>query len=317
MRFVTVRLPGAVPGRVGVLSGEMVHLLRGSHRLIDLLGDDGATLRAAGAAALADPDGVVALAGAVLGAPIPEPPSIRDFMTFESHAAGTGRLFRPDRPIVEQWYAAPAFYFTNPAAVGGPYDDVPVPPGCQQLDFECEVAAVVGREGHDLDPDEATAHIAGYLLCNDWSARDLQFAESRVGLGPVKGKDSTTTLGPWLVTPDELEPHRQGTSFAVTLTAVVNGREIGRDRMDSMYWSFGEMLAYASRGTRLRPGDVLASGTCGGGCLAETWGRLGWEAGLAAAPPLQPGDVVEISATGLGSLRNRVVAGVTPRPLRR
>ena len=165
------------------------------------------------------------------------------------------------------WYELPVFYFSNPAALVGPFDDLPMPPGTKELDFELEVGAVVGRGGSDLDPSDAEASIAGFCVMNDWSARDVQRREMRLSMGPVKGKDFATTLGPWLVTPDELEPHQKAKAYDLTMTASVNGREYSRASLADIYWSFGEMLAYASRGTRLVPGDVIGSGTCGTGCI--------------------------------------------------
>lgn len=190
---------------------------------------------------------------------------------------------------------------------------MPIPPGCRVFDFELEVAAVIGRAGRDLTPAQARDHIAGYLIMNDWSARDLQSREMQVNLGPAKGKDTATTLGPWLVTADELEPYRDAGGFLrLALTVSVNGTEIGRDLLSNMGWPFEELVAYASRGTWVRPGDVLGSGTCGnGGCLAELWGLRGRQ----DPPPLGPGDVVEIEVEGIGAVRNTVVAGVDPVPL--
>lgn len=203
------------------------------------------------------------------------------------------------------------FYFTNPYAVVGPYDDVPVPPGCRTFDFELEVAAVIGTAGSDLSVAEAEHHIAGYTILNDWSARDVQAHEMRAHLGPAKGKDTVTTLGPVLVTADELRPFRHGASFDLAMRVSVNDVVIGEDRLSNMAWSFAEMVAYASRGTWVRPGDVLGSGTCGGGCLAELWGRHGRD----AVPPVRPGDVVTMTVEQLGTIRNRVVAGVEPREI--
>ena len=135
---------------------------------------------------------------------------MRDFLTFEQHVEGMVKLHDPPRDVHPQWYEAPTFYFSNPHSVVGAHDDVPVPPGCAVFDYELEVAAVIGRDGSDLDAGAARAtHIAGYTIFNDWSARDLQFAEMQVGLGPAKGKDSAITLGPWIVTADELEPYRR------------------------------------------------------------------------------------------------------------
>ena len=241
-----------------------------------------------------------------------EAPSVRDFVAFEEHvegmAAGGGGT------VPAQWYQAPTFYFTNPYALIGAHDDVAVPPGCQLLDYELEVAVVVGRDGTSLSPEQAREHIFGYTVLNDWSARDLQRREMGVHLGPAKGKDFATTLGPWLVTADELEPYRDADGFlALDLRASVNGELTGQDLLSNMGWPFEELIAYASRGAQVRAGDVLGSGTCGnGGCLAELWGRNG----KTDPPPLRPGDVVELAVEGIGTVRNRVVEGLTLPPVR-
>jgi 2-keto-4-pentenoate hydratase/2-oxohepta-3-ene-1,7-dioic acid hydratase in catechol pathway len=241
------------------------------------------------------------------------PPTVRDFVTFEEHVEGVRRSLDRARYVPDQWYAAPTFYFSNPYSILGPGDEVPMPPGSRLLDFELEVAAVIGRPGRDLTPQESRDVIVGYTIFNDWSARDLQQAEMKVGLGPAKGKDTATTLGPWLVTAEELEPYRDDDGFLdLDLTASVNGQQVGHDRLCHMGWTFEEMVAYASRGTWVRPGDVLGSGTCGnGGCLAELWGRNG----QLVPPPLQPGDVVTLTVEGIGELTNAVVPGVAPVPI--
>ncbi|MFI0187051.1 fumarylacetoacetate hydrolase family protein [Streptomyces sp. NPDC017082] len=268
-------------------------------------------LLAAGAAALDAPPGPHVSQVRLL--PPLQPASVRDFVTFEEHVEGVRRSVEGTGGVPEQWYAAPTFYFTNPHAVYGPHDDIPVPPGSAVLDFELEVAAVIGREGRDLTPEQARDHIVGYTVFNDWSARDLQSAEMKVGLGPCKGKDTATTLGPYLVTADELEPFRDAEGFLrLALTAEVNGEVVGRDLLSHMSWTFEEMTAYASRGTRVVPGDVLGSGTCGnGGCLAELWGRSGKQ----VPPPLKPGDTVTLTVEGIGSVSSTVVPGPDPVPL--
>ncbi|MFD4600568.1 fumarylacetoacetate hydrolase family protein [Streptomyces sp. NPDC058464] len=242
-----------------------------------------------------------------------QPPTVRDFVTFEEHVEGVRRSVDGASGVPEQWYAAPTFYFTNPYAVYGPYDDVPVPPGSGLLDFELEVAAVIGKEGRDLTVRQARDHIVGYTVLNDWSARDLQSAEMRVGLGPCKGKDTATTLGPYLVTADELDEYRDPDGFLrLALTAEINGEVVGRDLLSNMSWTFEEMVAYASRGTVVRPGDVLGSGTCGnGGCLAELWGLRGRQ----DPAPLKPGDTVALTVEGIGTVSNTVVAGPDPVPV--
>ncbi|WP_406174816.1 fumarylacetoacetate hydrolase family protein [Streptomyces sp. NBC_00996] len=242
-----------------------------------------------------------------------EPRTVRDFVTFEEHVEGVRRSVDGAAGVPDAWYDAPTFYFTNPYAVLGPYDDVPVPPGAQVLDFELEVAAVIGREGRDLTPEQARDHIVGYTVFNDWSARDLQSREMRVGLGPCKGKDTAATLGPYLVTAEELDAYRDAEGFLrLALTAEVNGEVVGKDLLSNMSWTFEEMVAYASRGTVVRPGDVLGSGTCGnGGCLAELWGVRGRR----EPPPLKPGDTVTLTVEGIGTTSNTVVPGTDPVPI--
>jgi 2-keto-4-pentenoate hydratase/2-oxohepta-3-ene-1,7-dioic acid hydratase in catechol pathway len=228
-----------------------------------------------------------ALADVFLLPPVPEPPSVRDFFAYEGHVA-TGFRLR-DREVPEAWYAAPAFYFSNPASIHGPGQPVRRPEGCQWLDFELEIGAVVGEGGE----------IAGYTLLNDWSARDLQLREMAVGLGPAKGKDFATSLGPWLVTPDEL-PLRDG-RLELEATVHLNGEELVRSAAAAMHWSWPQLAAQAARETRLRPGDVLGSGTLHRGCLLELNAEGGEPRWLA------PGDVVTLEAPGLGALTAPVV----------
>jgi len=299
--------------RVAAVQNDALHPLPGVHSLTEIIAGGGGleALLDAGAAALDAPPGP-ALAEVRLLPPL-RPASIRDFVAFEEHVEGVRRSVDGASGVPEQWYAAPTFYFTNPHAVFGPYDDIPYPPGSDALDFELEVGAVIGREGSDLTPEQVRDHILGYTVVNDWSARDLQSAEMTVGLGPCKGKDTATTLGPCLVTADELEPCRDGDGLLrLALTARVNGQVVGSDLLSNMSWTFEEMAAYVSRGTRVVPGDVLGSGTCGnGGCLAELWGRNGRR----SPPPLKPGDTVTLTVEGIGSVSNTVVHGTAPVPL--
>jgi len=291
--------------RVGVVDGDVVHLLDGVGVTELLAADPDERNRIAGASTVD-----VRLADARLLPPV-EPPSIRDFVTFEEHVEGMVMGGGgPEAEIAPEWYEAPTFYFTNPASLVGAFDDVAVPPGCETLDYELEVAAVVGRAGRDLDPSAARDHIAAYTVLNDWSARDLQNREMRVLLGPAKGKDFSTTLGPWLVTADELDAHRSGDRLDLELEVRLNDAKVGDDTLANMAWSFEEMLAYASRGADVLAGDVLGSGTCGAGCLAELWGRRGRR----EPPPLRPGDVVTMRVEGIGTIRNRIVAGAEPVP---
>jgi len=212
-------------------------------------------------------------------APVPRPPSVRDAYAFEEHIKNAARVTgRPGVP--DEWYELPVFYFSNPAAIYGPDDDIPFPAGSNELDYELEVAAVIGADGA----------IGGFTIMNDWSARDLQRREMKVGLGPAKGKDFATSLGPVIVTPDELGDLR------LEMVARVNGEERSRGNLGDMYHSWDAILERASANTQLVPGDVIGSGTCGTGCILEH-GDGRW---------LQPGDVVELEVDGIGVLRNRV-----------
>ena len=223
----------------------------------------------------------------------------------------------------DAWYDAPTFYFTNPHAILGPDDEVCFPGASRARDLELEVAVVVGKPGSSLSVDEAAQHVFGYTIMNDWSARDVQGREMQVGLGPAKGKDFGTTLGPWIVTADELEPYRDADGFLdLWCTVTVNGDEIGRDLLSDMGWTFETHDRLRVSRQRVEPGDVLGSGTVGnGGCLAELWGRRG-TAGPAPAPAGRRGHP-DRRRSGLpdqhgGSRRAcaRTSAGTSTRPRR-
>jgi len=295
---------------VGLIVDDRIHALEPGAKLLDLLEDEGRKLAGFADMSSRDPFEVFELSAVALLPPVSRPPSVRDFYAFEQHVR-TARQ-RRGLEMDPDWYELPVFYFSNPAAVIGDGADVPIPPGSSELDFELEVAAIVGLEGSNLDPATAERHIAGYCVMNDWSARDLQRREMKLSMGPVKGKDFATSVGPWLTTPDELEPYRSGRAFDLTMTATVNGVEYSRASLADIYWSFGEMLAYASRGTTLVPGDVIGSGTCGTGCILE----LSLVHGSEAYPWLKPGDEVTLDVEHLGRLTNRVVEGPPLTPLR-
>ncbi|GHO71165.1 fumarylacetoacetase [Ktedonobacter sp. SOSP1-52] len=236
-----------------------------------------------------------------LMAPIPEPPTLRDFYAFEQHVKA-GRATR-GLEMIPEWYQVPTFYFSNTSEIYGPDELVPYPTGSQELDIELEIACVIGREGKNISVEEAESYIAGYTIMNDWSARDFQRLDMKLNLGPGKGKDFATSLGPWLVTPDELAERRSGSGeserYDMTMLARVNGQEISRGNFQQIYYSFPQMIAYASRNARLRPGDVIGSGTVGTGCLLEI--------GTSVHPWFQPGETIELEIEGIGILRNTIV----------
>ncbi len=268
--------------------------------VLTLLTDADAMARAA---ASAGP--VVALSELVFLPPI-QPATFRDFSVFEQHIEGAIKTTgRADAKVPEAWYERPVAYFSNPHGVSGHGAAIEVPPGCEAMDLELEVAVVIGRAGRNISPEDAEGYIAGYTIWNDWSARDLGGLDMRLPFGQFKGKDFANTIGPWIVTPDELEQYRSGDRFELELTAAVNGVELGTDTLANMAWSFPELVAYASKGAWIGAGDVIGSGTSGFGCLLEFWGNNGRR----EPPPLQPGDVVTLTVEGIGVLENRVVEG--------
>jgi 2-keto-4-pentenoate hydratase/2-oxohepta-3-ene-1,7-dioic acid hydratase in catechol pathway len=309
MRWATYTSSRDGTQHAAVLIEENLYALPAGTSLLDLLTTGHEALSAAAAQARANPFEVLSLSDAPMAAPIPVPPSLRDFMAFEAHVVDSmAALGAQVDPV---WYQQPAFYFTNPAAVLGPTDPNPIAPGSTQWDYELEVAAIIGTPGKDLDPATAESHIAGFTILCDWSARDLQATEMAVNLGPAKGKDTATSLGPLLVTPDELEPFRHGNGYRLAMTAAVNGTPYSSGTWADLHWSFGQMLAYASRGTELRAGDVIGSGTVGTGCILE----LSRVRGIENYPWLQPGDIVELTVEHLGTITSTVTAGTQPIPL--
>ncbi|WP_313823286.1 fumarylacetoacetate hydrolase family protein [Citricoccus sp.] len=235
------------------------------------------------------------------------PSTIRDFVAFEEHVEGVSAGVEGKSNVAAEWYQAPTFYFTNPHTVSGT-SAVIRPPVCDRLDFELELAVVIGggpqAPESNLDVAQSESVIFGYCVMNDWSARDLQAREMQVRLGPAKGKDFGMTLGPWIVTADEFAQYLDNDGFlAVRAEAYVNGELVGEDLVSNMGWPFPELIAYASRNSRVVTGDVLGSGTVGnGGCLGELWGRNG---GLVPSP-LTPGDSVRLVIEGIGEIQNTV-----------
>lgn len=232
-----------------------------------------------------------------LHAPL-HPTTLRDAYAFEQHVKTANK--NRGRDVPKEWYDFPVFYYTNPHSIFGPEEKIPYPPYTSQLDYELEIAVVIGKAGMNIKADEAEGHIFGYTIFNDWSARDVQRAEMKVGLGPAKGKDFASSLGPLIVTREALADRAVGRPgvYDLALAARVNGVEMSRGNLKDIFWSFGEIIARASQSAMLYPGDVIGSGTVGTGCLLElTKGQGPW---------LQPGDVVELDVERIGILRNTI-----------
>lgn len=321
MKLATFIAPDGAQ-HIGVVDAAIDGMTHGSARVADLTasGPDPAfrdmlSLIEAGPAAL-DRARAVAAAPAVshalssvrLLAPLPRPPRLRDFLCFELHVRqsranrylfgmGTARLDPATIEIARVWYERPIYYKGNTFSVVGPDAEIRWPSYSTIIDYELEIALVVGRGGVNVRAEDAAAYIFGYTIFNDFSARDAQYIEMQGQLGPAKGKDFDTgnAMGPWIVTADEI-PDPQ----AMTMTARVNGETWSRGTSGTMQHGFREILAYASLDETLHPGEVLGSGTVGGGCGNEL-GRF-----------LKHGDVVELEVTGIGVLRNRIVAPHVP-----
>lgn len=315
MRLVTFQHPdvGFDP-QAGVLQGDRVlpvHRLLGEAEpisMVELLQQGPEFLAGVRAASLgfdeAYRDAVELPAGSAVAvwesrllAPVPWPGALRDFYAFEGHVATA--YGKRGREVPRAWYEVPVFYFGHTGTIVGPDEAVRKPAETSELDFELELACVIGQAGRDIPATAAWEYVAGLTIMNDWSARDVQRQEMSVGLGPAKGKDFATSLGPALVTLDEVVDRFDGERHDLGMIARINGDEVTRGNAGTIYWTFAEMIERASRNVELMPGDVIGSGTVGGGCLLE----LGTE----VHPWLQLGDEVELEIERLGRLRNVVV----------
>jgi 2-keto-4-pentenoate hydratase/2-oxohepta-3-ene-1,7-dioic acid hydratase in catechol pathway len=228
-----------------------------------------------------------------LRAPLPRPNSLRDFMVVEEHVR------RGLKSVPEEWFKIPVYYTGNVEEIYGPDDVVPWPGYTEKLDYELELCAVIGKPGRRIPPERAAEHIVGYTLYNDWSARDIQMREMSVGIGPGMGKHFGSSIGPAIATSDELDRD------SIEMVATIDGEEWSRGVLGTMRFSFEEIIAWISQEQTLYPGDLLGSGTVGGGC------------GLELDRWIEPGSTVELSATGIGVLRNEVgEKGAGPRRAR-
>ena len=322
MRLVSFSPKGAGSSALGLLEDGFVLELNRAAALLDVP-DAGPTLLASMESLLTDWDHGLAVAretmaraagassqarerlavarhptdAVAIHPPVRRPPSIRDFYSFETHVRNARA--RRGLPVPPEWYEFPVFYFSNPGALVGHGETVHKPAWTDALDYELEIACVIGKEARDVRAEDWRSVVAGFTILNDWSARDVQRREMAVGLGPAKGKDFATSLGPALVTQDELEPRRQGDRHDLKMVARVNGRTLSSANARDMHYTFGQMIARASQDVYLFPGDVIGSGTAGGGCLLELGPEVHrW---------LQQGDEVTLEIELLGALTNRIV----------
>ncbi|MCI0611589.1 fumarylacetoacetate hydrolase family protein [bacterium] len=244
-------------------------------------------------------------------APVPHPTSCRDGYAFRQHVEAARRNRKVE--MIKEFEQYPVFYFTNHNSITGPGEIYCMPDHFQKLDFELEAGIVIGKQGRNIQAKDADQYIAGYMIMNDWSARTLQMEEMLLNLGPAKGKDFATSIGPWLVTPDELEQfvippktNHTGTNHNLKMVCRVNGVQVSEGNLGDMDWTFAEIIERASYGVDLLPGDVIGSGTVGTGCFLELNGT-----GLLNNPSYQPqwlkeGDIVELEIANLGILQNTI-----------
>ncbi len=289
MRFATVSTPRAL-ARPALVSNDRVYPLP--------FADMQAVIKAgARAAAKRAERESFAMDEVKFHAPL-VPTTLRDAYAFEQHVKTANQ--NRGREVPEEWYQFPVFYFTNPHSIFGPDDIIPNPHYSNALDYELEIAVIIGKGGRDIKPEEAAAHIFGYTIFNDWSARDVQREEMKVGLGPAKGKDFASSLGPLIVTREAIADKAENRAgvYDLKMAARVNGVEMSRGNFKDMFWSFGEIIARASDTVDLQPGDVIGSGTVGTGCLLELT--------KAEGPWLKEGDVVELEIEQIGILKNTI-----------
>jgi 2-keto-4-pentenoate hydratase/2-oxohepta-3-ene-1,7-dioic acid hydratase in catechol pathway len=282
MRFVTFSDKSGA-GRLGAVIDDMIVELDGT--MLGLLQGGPAALDAA-RASLKKAAATRPLKDARLKAALPDPGALRDFFAFEEHAKAGAK--RRDEELPGEWYEIPAYYKGNHREIYGPEDTIPWPSYTRKLDFECEIACVVGKQGRNLTPEAAADHIFGYMIFNDVSARDIQRKEMLLRMGPTKGKDFANVFGPMLVTADEVDPR------ALTMKIRVNGEIWSEGRFRDQHWGFPTMVSYVSQEETVHPGDVFGSGTFYKGC------------GLDLDRWVKPGDVLELEVPGLGTLRNTI-----------
>jgi 2-keto-4-pentenoate hydratase/2-oxohepta-3-ene-1,7-dioic acid hydratase in catechol pathway len=297
MRWVTYR--SGSQSRIGLVADGKVHGGSGELTLLHVIEQGADFMRDTGARILAQPDEVLDYDQADLLLPF-RPPTIRDAAGFLQHLRNNARVLGNDLdPRFNQY---PPFYFANAASAVGPGAPIRTPAGTEQLDFELEIGAVIGKPGGDISVQDARDHIAGYLIFCDWSARDLHMAERGL-FAPMKGKDFANSLGPMLVTPDELADRSSVKGYDLRMTAYVNGEQVSEGNWSQVDWDFPDMIAFASRNVELIPGEIIGSGTVPSGCLLEAYSHdpdtfRGW---------LHPGDEIVLQMERLGELRHSIL----------
>ncbi len=288
-----------------LLPNEMNAFLRAGDEAFETAKKVDAWFREAGRPTVVEGETIAfPLADVRLIAPVPRPTSMRDGYAFRQHVEAARRNRGVE--MIPEFDEIPIFYFTNHNAVTGPGDVEVMDMHLDKLDFELECAIVIGKEGRNISAAEADDYIAGYMVMNDWSARALQMHEMKLNLGPAKGKDFATSIGPWMVTKDELDdvriPGEAGDRYDLAMTCTVNGEEVSRGNVKDMSWTFAQIIERASYGVTLYPGDVIGSGTVGTGCFLELNGSKVYD----PAWWLKDGDVVVCEIDRLGRLENAV-----------
>jgi fumarylacetoacetate (FAA) hydrolase len=319
MKLVTFLRSGQP--ELGILSGEKIYGAKSldtslPSSMAELLSQGDKGMDAMRAAEQAIKEGKSAVEGIaynddILLAPVPHPTSCRDGYAFRQHVASARR--NRGVPMIPEFDEYPIMYFTNHNAIQGPGEIWCMPDHFQKLDFELEVAVVLGKKGRNIKASEADQYIAGYMIMNDMSARTLQMEEMLLNLGPAKGKDFSTVIGPYMVTPDELEQYKidakanhTGNNHALQMTCRVNGIEVSSGSVGDMDWTFAEIIERCAYGVDVYPGDVIGSGTVGTGCFLELNGTGLLNDKNFKPQWLQPNDVVEMEITGLGILKNTI-----------
>lgn len=294
------------------LPGTMMELLKNWEQMADAMRQTEDDIKSGKSSIAAS----IAFKSAAIMAPVPHPTSCRDGYAFRQHVAAARRNRKV--PMIPEFDQYPIFYFTNHNGVQGPGDILAMPDHFQRLDFELEASVVLGKKGRNVKAEDADKYIAGYMIMNDMSARTLQMEEMMLNLGPAKGKDFSTAIGPVMVTPDELEKYRipakanhTGNNYSLKMTCKVNGIQVSEGNMGDMDWTFAEIIERCAYGADILPGDVIGSGTVGTGCFLELNGTGKLNDPEYKEQWLQPNDVVEMQIDGLGTLTNTIVAEQT------